>query len=79
MNATTIQPRVPNLLRLKKVTKRTGLSKCAIYDWIRKREFPAQIDLGGNCVAWSEDEIDGWIRAKTDARNVDGHVLPEAA
>ena len=79
MNTTTIQPRVPNMLRLKEVTKRTGLSKNTIYDRIRKREFPAQIDLGGNCVAWAEDEIDGWIRAKMDARNVDGHGLPEAA
>lgn len=79
MNSTTILPRVPNMLRLKEVTKRTGLSKNTIYDRIRKREFPAQIDLGGNCVAWSEDEIDGWIRAKMDARNVDEHGLPEAA
>jgi len=79
MNTTTIQPRVPNMLRLKEVTKRTGLSKNTIYDRIRKREFPAQIDLGGNCVAWSEDEIDCWIRSRMDARNVDEQGLPKAA
>ncbi|WP_236546073.1 AlpA family phage regulatory protein [Stenotrophomonas sp. 364] len=46
---------------------------------MRKKEFPAQIDLGGNCVAWSEDEIDRWIQAKMDARQVNEEGLPKAA
>ena len=71
--------RAPNLLRLKEVISRTRLSKNTIYDRIRKKEFPAQIDLGGNCVAWSEDEIDRWIQAKMDARQVNEDGLPKAA
>lgn len=56
------------LLRLKEVIERTGLSKNTIYDWIRKGAFPAQIELGGRSVAWSEAEVDTWIQAKLDAR-----------
>ncbi|MDY0978893.1 helix-turn-helix transcriptional regulator [Stenotrophomonas sp. CFBP8994] len=40
-------------MRLKDVTARTGLAKNTIYDRIRRKEFPSQIDLGGNCVDWS--------------------------
>lgn len=79
MSTTETQRRVPNLLRLKEVSLRTGLAKNTIYDRIRRKEFPAQIDLGGNCVAWSEDEIDAWIESKMAARNVDEHGLPKAA
>lgn len=80
MTSTTETPRrAPNLLRLKEVCLRTGLAKNTIYDRIRRKEFPAQIDLGGNCVAWSEDEIDAWIEGKMAARNVDEHGLPKAA
>ncbi len=78
--STTAEPRrVPNLLRLKEVTARTGLAKNTIYDRIRRKEFPAQIDIGGNCVAWSEDEIDAWISTKMAARDVDEDGLPKAA
>ncbi len=79
MSNTTEPRRSPNLLRLKEVSARTGLAKNTIYDRIRRKEFPAQIDLGGNCVAWSEDEIDAWIQAKMDARQVDEDGLPKAA
>lgn len=79
INAPIALPRAPNLLRLKEVSARTGLAKNTIYDRIRRGEFPAQIDLGGNCSAWSEDEINAWIRAKMEARNVDERGLPKAA
>jgi len=79
MNTNTSPRRVPNLLRLKEVTARTGLAKNTIYDRIRRKEFPAQIDLGGNCVAWSEDEIDAWIEAKLAARDGSSEELPKAA
>ncbi|WP_367346504.1 helix-turn-helix transcriptional regulator [Stenotrophomonas bentonitica] len=79
-STTTTEPRrVPNLLRLKEVSARTGLAKNTIYDRIRRKEFPAQIDLGGNCVAWSEDEIDAWIEAKLAARDASSEDLPKAA
>lgn len=80
MTSTTTEPRrVPNLLRLKEVTARTGLAKNTIYDRIRRKEFPAQIDLGGNCVAWSEDEIDAWIAVKLAARDRSSEDLQNAA
>lgn len=79
MNTTTAPRRAPNLLRLKEVSARTGLAKNTIYDRIRRKEFPAQIDLGGNCVAWSEDEIDAWIEDKLAARDGSSEDLPKAA
>lgn len=79
MSTTDTPRRVPNLLRLKEVTARTGLAKNTIYDRIRRKEFPAQIDLGGNCVAWSEDEIDAWIESKLAARDGSSEDLPKAA
>jgi prophage regulatory protein len=31
-------------------------------------EFPRHIDLGGNSIAWFEDEIDGFLEAKAAER-----------
>jgi len=75
----TTERRAPSLLHLKDGITKTWLSKNNIYDRIRKKEFPAQVELGGNCVAWSEDEIDRWIQAKMDARQVIEDGLPKAA
>jgi len=75
----TTERRAPSLLHLKDGITKTWLSKNNIYDRIRKKEFPAQVELGGNCVAWSEDEIDRWIQAKMDARQVNEDGLPKAA
>lgn len=55
--SSTPERRAPTLLRLKEVSAHTELAKHTISDRIRRGEFPAQIDLGGNCSAWSEDEV----------------------
>ena len=52
------------LLRLKEVTQRTGLSRSSIYKYIEKSQFPKQVQLSERTVAWSEVEIDAWIKSK---------------
>lgn len=52
------------ILRLPKVTAKTGLAKSTIYKKIAAREFPAGISLGGKAVGWLEADIDRWIEQK---------------
>jgi len=63
---------MPNqrICRLPDVIDRTGLSRSAIYELIRKSEFPSQISLGPRTVGWIENEIEDWIdkRIQTSRR-----------
>ena len=52
------------LLRIKKVSEKTGLPKTTIYEEINKNIFPKQISLGKRTVAWVESEIDDWIKSR---------------
>ncbi|QII36615.1 AlpA family transcriptional regulator [Rouxiella badensis] len=55
-------------MRLPEVIHTTGLSRSTIYDLISRRQFPAQLSLGGKNVAWLASEIDGWMRERIAAR-----------
>ena len=59
------------LLRLHEVTEITGLSKPTIYKYIRDidHDFPHQVRLGPNRVAWVKVEIERWIKSRKDARH----------
>lgn len=52
------------ILRLKKVTEKTGLAKSTIYKKITEKEFPQQISLGGKAVGWLKSDIDRWIESQ---------------
>jgi prophage regulatory protein len=49
------------LLRLKEVQHQVGLGRSAIYDKIKRGEFPSPVSLGARAVAWPSDAIDAWI------------------
>ncbi len=49
------------LIKLKEVETLTSLKKTAIYKRISDGTFPSQIGVGGNRVAWEEQEIQSWI------------------
>lgn len=53
------------------VTNRTTLAR-----WIDQQGFPKPIPLGPNTVAWNQDEVDAWVKARAAER--DG-APPEAA
>ena len=57
------------LLRLPEVQRRCGLSRSTIYDLIARGEFPPQVRLGTNSVAFSSAEIDEWIASRIAARD----------
>ena len=49
------------LMRLPEVMQATGLSRRTIYRLIGRGEFPAQVQIGANMVAWYQGQIDAWI------------------
>lgn len=57
----------PVFLLLDEVKRRTTLSKSAIYDEVKARRFPAPRLLTGRRVAWLEDEVTAWQRARPAA------------
>lgn len=60
------------LLRLPQVKAMVGLGTTAIYDKIKKGEFPPQIKLG-RLSGWVEAEVQAWIHEQIQASR------PEAA
>jgi prophage regulatory protein len=51
------------LIRLAEVKYRTGLSTPTIYRRIRAGTFPKSYRIGASIVAWSEAEVDAWIKS----------------
>jgi prophage regulatory protein len=49
------------ILRLRDVTRRTGLSRSTIYDAISKKKFPSQVRLSTRCVGWFERDVNSWL------------------
>jgi len=46
---------------------RVGMSRSAIYLAIANGAFPASIRVGSHTVAWVEEEINAWVRARIAA------------
>lgn len=56
------------LLRLPAVKNRTGLSRSKIYELLESGSFPKPVKLSGRLNAWSDHEIDAWIKARLAER-----------
>jgi prophage regulatory protein len=56
------------LLTIEEVAVRTRLSKPTIYKLIRQGDFPRQLRLCANKVAWLEREVEEWVAARAEAR-----------
>ena len=50
-----------NLLSIKKVVEKTGLSRAHIYQLVAKNKFPKQKQVTERRIAWLEHEVDAWI------------------
>ena len=57
------------ILRLIRVTNRTGLSRSSIYNFISEGKFPRPIPLGERSVGWLEHEVDEWLQSRIDKRD----------
>jgi len=58
-----------SLLRLREVTRRTALSRSAVYRAIAAGTFPAPVKLGERASAWNAAEVDRWITDRIAARD----------
>ena len=56
-------------LRLAEVKKLTSLSRSAIYVKIANREFPRQVSLSRQSVAWLESEVIDWMNQRVSSRD----------
>lgn len=61
-------PDSDTLLTIEEVAERTRLSKPTIYKLIRQGDFPRQLRLCANKVAWLEREVSAWVAARAEAR-----------
>lgn len=55
------------MLRLREVTRITGLARSTVYKLIHDGDFPPPIKLGARAVAWRSDAVNGWIQDRTNA------------
>jgi len=58
------------IMRLPEVMARVGLKRASIYQHIAAGSFPRQITLGVRAVGWLESEIDAWLTARINARQL---------
>jgi prophage regulatory protein len=49
------------IIRLKEVMLRTGLSRSSIYSFCKQGTFPSSVKLGDRAVGWKENEINDWV------------------
>lgn len=57
------------LIKLKEVLHITGLSRSTVYRFMSSGGFPMKVELGGNSVAWVENEVEEWISEKIGKRD----------
>ncbi|MBH3134922.1 AlpA family transcriptional regulator [Serratia marcescens] len=48
-------------IRLPEVLYTTGLSRSTVYEMMSRKQFPAQVSLGGKNVAWLASEVELWM------------------
>ncbi|WP_286997989.1 helix-turn-helix transcriptional regulator [Comamonas sp. UBA7840] len=58
------------IIRLNEVINRTGLGKTSLYKFIKAKTFPQPIALGERAVGWVEAEVDQWITARINEREL---------
>jgi prophage regulatory protein len=56
--------------RLPKVLGRIGMGRAWTYKKIQEGRFPRPIRLGARAVGWRSQDIDAWIRARTEQAEV---------
>lgn len=52
------------LIRIKKVSEKTGCAKSTIWWMIANNQFPKQIKISPRISVWKESEVDAWIEEK---------------
>lgn len=55
------------MLRRKAVEEITGFSRASIYRLMKQGKFPHCVRIGENAVAWDEQDIDDWLKARKES------------
>lgn len=63
MYSTTMSAAAPRLIRLKEVTRLTGLSRSTVYAKMDAGTFPRQRKITPTIAVWAEAEVIAWIAA----------------
>jgi prophage regulatory protein len=58
------------IIRLKEVIYSTGLARSTIYKYIGEGTFPKSVSLGERSVGWIDTEVQEWIFARIEERDV---------
>ena len=58
------------IIRLKEVIDSTGLARSTIYKYIAEGTFPRSVPLGDRCVGWVGSEVQDWILARIEERDL---------
>lgn len=58
------------IIRLKAVIDATGLARSTVYKYVAEGSFPKPIPLGDRCVGWLESEVQDWILARVEERDL---------
>lgn len=57
------------LIKIQQVSELTSLARATIYKYMSEGRFPKQVCLGGNSVAWVQEEVMHWIERKISDRD----------
>lgn len=57
---------VPQILRLREVLARTGLSRSSLYQLSSQGKFPRPVRLTERAVGWREGDVNRWIDSRED-------------
>src|SRR5262245_47756231 len=63
-----------NFLRRPVVEARIGKTRSELHDDIANKKFPAPVNIGPRAVAWVEDEVTEWQKARIAERD-EGRAL----
>lgn len=59
----------PAILRMREVTRVTGLSKSSIHRMVNAGMFPGSVPLGVAAVGWMRSEVERWIAERVSMRD----------
>jgi prophage regulatory protein len=67
-----------NLIRLRPLCERVGLSRARIYQLIQQGRFPAPVKIGDKASGWVDEEIEALIESRIAERDAELAAKQEA-
>jgi prophage regulatory protein len=54
-----------NLIRRKEITEYLGINSSTLYRWRQADDFPKEIVIGPNSIAWHRSSFNRWLKKRT--------------